>query len=643
MAPRRSAARASTVTPVQTGSPNKRSARGTSAVPLDGSVSRRVTRGGSARPSFTDDIVNNPRLPEVQTQQSYAYGSTKTPILPAQLVARERMNLKEMAETIDAGVRQAEKHFQDHAADTEATLQADQRHDGTRQRTSKDRSRDGSVDSDNLDTRKSERVAAWASSLDSSQIEQIPDETSERDQGTPEVNSPRDTEPSSFPSGISNHSYNYERGLRRPRVQVQSRGPSLPQKTWNLSKRSFASAYHTFLHLVGITGDWFLRLGRTCWRAIGELPESTVVVGGTKVLFSLCLVAATSVLFCYMYTTLLCVPLSTSTLSLGLQKFCGSCARPLAPAFNLTDGDRQDLSKLSMVLSNINSQIRLIESRLSDKFDSKYAVIEADIDALRRQQIHITNLMALLGSQQSSISSNNIPSPLIPKVNFFAPSNGALVDPRRTSPTRQKPFPLPQRVIMRMLGMTKYQARPPITALEAWQDVGDCWCSSDAAPEHDSVRLGVTVKELIYPTELVIEHYPSAGSLNPDSAPRIVEIWADFDHLDGLEWQQLNIRSMQASQTPQESNKDIDDELYHDHLSLGPTYALVGRAEYDASTYANHVQAFRLDVNQDYLRHYAQHFVVRVVRNYGAAHTCLYRVRLHGVPVARVPGDNEVT
>lgn len=54
--------------------------------------------------------VYNPGLPEVRSKQSFTYGSSKTPALPRSLDLKPEMNLAEMAENIDVGLRQAHEH-----------------------------------------------------------------------------------------------------------------------------------------------------------------------------------------------------------------------------------------------------------------------------------------------------------------------------------------------------------------------------------------------------------------------------------------------------------------------------------------------------------------------------------------------------
>ena len=640
MAPRRSTARASSATPVRGATPAKPSTRAGSVVEPEDAIPRRVTRGASQQPSLADGNVNNPKLPEVQLQQSYAYGSSKTPVLPTQLIARSRMNLREMADTIDAGVNQAEQHLQNHIEETHAHLQKDTRADRARRRASREPSQEGSVSGDDAPQSRSQRVAAWATSVDSPQLNGIPekdqdeaeveDQAEEEDQddsvarSTPDADAQdKETDPSSFPSGVFDHSYNYERGLRKPNVTFRERQEPILRKAWIATKARARETREASSEFVSSMSKWSSRLLQSIGRAINDLPNSPLISILTTLLFALLFIGGASFLFCYTYSNFVCDPLSTSPVSQSLQKYCGSCTRsPSTFPSNFTLGSGDDLSKLTVAINNINSQLRVLETRMNDKVESQYAVMDQNIDVLKCQHSELSNHVASLklGGQSNSLS-GNVASPVIPKVNYFAPNNGAVVEPRFTSPTMQKPLAFAQRVVLRVLLSTRYVTKPPLTALSPWQDVGDCWCASSGPSyiqyQGDTMRLGVKVTEMIYPTELVMENYPSAGSLLPGSTPRHVELWADFEHLDSREWESLNIRQMQGERGS----------------PVGPTYALLGRMEYDASRDASHVQAFPLDVNQGSLAFAAQNFVVGITGNYGAEYTCLYRVRLHGVPV----------
>jgi hypothetical protein len=541
-----------------------------------------------------------------------------------------------MAETIDAGVDQAEQHLQNHMEETRANLQKDAREERARRRASREPSQEGSVASDDPEQSRSKRVAAWASSVDNPQLNGISEEDQDRQEdeqeedesparGTPDDASDRGTDPSSFPSGMFDHSYNYERGLRKPNITIRQPQESFARKISNALEERAQSARRASSQTAASIWAWLQRLLKAIGESVNNLPSSPLISIMTTLLFSLLFIGGASLLFCYTYNNYVCDPLSTSLLGQTLQRCCGTCTRsPGGGPLNFTLGGGNDLSKLSAAINNINNQLRDLERRINDKVDSQHAAVDKGIDALQRQHSELSSYVAnlRLGGRSNPLS-GDVASPVIPKVNYLAPNNGAVVEPRLTSPTMQRPVAFVQRVLLRVFLSTRYVSKPPVTALSPWQDVGDCWCASSAPgtdAEHDQtdmMRLGVTVTEMIYPTEVVVENYPSGGSLLPGSTPKVIELWADFGHLDSREWKSLNIRQMQS-----ESGSPI-----------GPTFALVGRMEYDASGEASHVQAFPLDVNQGSLAHAAQNFVVRVTENYGAEYTCLYRVRLHGVPV----------
>lgn len=611
MPTRRSTARASSATPISNASPAKRSTRGASvlAVP-DSTTVRRTGRGASQQSGVSEINLNSPRLPEVQIQQSYAYGSSKTPVLPTQLVARSRMNLRELADTIDAGVEQAQQHLQDHLEEAHANLQNDARAERAERRAS----REASVASDDIEKNKTRRVEAWANSLDSSQLDEIPEEDSSDGASNPDDASRKDTDPSSFPSGIFDHSYNYERGLRRPNILRRKLEASIFQRASTKVTRAFEASQQLLSTICTAALHWTHSLFRAFSEAIREVPNSPIIGFIVVTILGLLLASMTGLVFCYTYNTQICDPLTTSPIGMTLQKYCGSCVRSPTSGINFTTGTGEDLSKLTAAINNINSQMRAMESRLTGRIDNDQAAVDKDFEALRKQQLELLHQISRFGLG-SHKSAHDVASPVIPKINYFAPNNGAIVVPGPTSPTKEKPISFIRRVLLRAVFSTYYKTKGPETALEAWQDVGDCWCASAMPSGQDSMRLSVKTSEMIFPFELVLENYPNAGSLFPGSIPKRLELWADFNHLDSLEWERLGIRQMQ------ENNP------------FGPTYALIGQAEYDASDEATHVQAFALEVNQGKNEHHAQNFMVRVLSNHGSDHTCLYRVRLHGVSV----------
>lgn len=620
MAPRRSVGRNATATPART-------TRATGAVAVDSSATRRTTRSTSQQPGVRDDVVNNPQLPELQTQQSYAYGATKTPNLPEQLGSKDPGSLRQIADHIDDGVEDADEQLQSQATQRRDKIDSSPPVDPARRvssqqpmqaptETSRRASRPLVAQPSSKD--KQARIEAWADSLEDSELDDIPEEEDNLSE-EPDDATHKDTEPSSFPSINLDHSYNYERGLRKPRPAFveQIQGPSLMH-------RSRASMTAAILGAQGSIGSawtslsvWTGRMGNATATAVKEIPDSSLVAGTVTLLVATLLILITGFLFCSLYTRLLCDPTSTSVVATNLQRFCGSCT-VAAPMFDLSPQDSQDLGKITTALSALNQQIQSIERRLSLKIESKQAALKSEMDGLKQQHDTLsTHLHNMQYSQPAQLESS-IASPLIPKINFFAPSNGALVHPLRSSPTRARQRSLPARFLLRMTGLTKYQANPPVTALEPWQDIGDCWCGPDVPSDsaQDVLRLAVTTREMLYPTELVIEHFPAEGSLRPDTAPKTLQLWADFGHLSFDEWQKLRLSDMQ------EENM------------LGNRHAKLGDMEYVSDPGSNHVQRFRLNVNQHGLLYHARDFIIRVKENYGAEFGCLYRVRLHGLPLS---------
>jgi hypothetical protein len=613
--PRRSAARAGSATPAKSTAPPKRTSRADSLAPSDTGSTKRAARGNAPQ----DGVVTNPKLPEVQTQQSFAYGSQKTPYLPDKLVAREKMTLQEMAETIDSGIRQAEQHFEAQAAEAEANfgiaVQNDARADRVRRRSesresSTQSSRRGSVDSQNTDVRTAHRTAAWASSVEnSSQLEDISEEDARNLRGT----TPSDIEddyirkgsdgPSSFPSGNFDISYNQERGRFRPTQDISSPVRdiggairAMPGRVWLLSKQSLSSVGRAVADLRS----------RAPALEGAALSTSVLFLKTTAAILSIGLVwIVLSALFCQFYARLLCEYDDSSALHFNLQKFCGDCVSSFT-----TGSDASQLPlDISIMLGSLNKRISLVESRI----DAKHSVLSATLSSVLGQQ-HA--MEATVSDLQRNRPNTPTQSPLIKKINYCSIGNGAVIDPYLTSPTKQKQFNWFQRRLIGTIGMHKYQSHPPSEALRAWEEVGDCWC---AAAAQGYAQLVVMMREMVYPTEVVIEHAPSDTSPTPGTAPKDLEIWADFSHLSPEEFVDAGL-----------------DKLSHDAI-LPKFFARIGKMVYKVGEGVPSVQTFTLDLNQDQKTYATQKVVFRAISNYGAEHTCFYRVRLHGAPLIPHP------
>lgn len=666
---------------------------------------RKSTRVSARQSLGPRDIVANPALPEIQTQQSYAYGSSKTPALPEQLQARD-LRRSAVANRLNEAVEEAERNFETHAAELRGPSPAESHKSARDARAQKRASKEPSQQPPSQtpdDVRKHNRTDAWLNGAD---LDKIPEEDSREDETEEELQTPQQdrpsSPPSSFPTGSFNHSYNYERGWRPPRLpqpvpdpkpnpEAEAEPEEEQQREPQTNHEPRARVEHQRQHMSFLTRKetrikeayratilffrnlsyglfrWTTRMVRMMQKSFLDIPDSPI----TGALFqSLCVIVVLGIAglsFCAIFTRT-CDASSVSIVSQSLQRFCGQCSSSNfeLSSWNLTHADPSDLNALLKALQRTQMQIGQIESRLSSRIDSSLASQTAETAALRSHQEGLELQIRRLNSQHEppahQAQSKDVASPLIAKMNFFSPSSRALIIPGITSPTRAQQHSLPLRVVLNMVGLRKTISPPPITALGPWQDEGDCWCAA-AVPiktkgKQDSIRLGVKTSQLIYPTELVIEHFPSSGTTEPGVAPRELELWADFSGMSPEEFAKLHVQDL--------VDESAQDWFLPGRNSRAKTWARIGSATYAISpstdnahgyemeadeTYehakqygrrvpgnqkdVDHVQRFNLAINQNGLLHYSNRYLLRVKNNYGSDHTCLYRVRLHGLPLDR--------
>jgi SUN domain-containing protein 1/2 len=190
------------------------------------------------------------------------------------------------------------------------------------------------------------------------------------------------------------------------------------------------------------------------------------------------------------------------------------------------------------------------------------------------------------------------------KTNYFSSGLGAMVDPALTSVTF---LDNPQWHTRFARRLTRVPLRnPPKSALERWEEPGDCWCAAPNPSMKGQAQLTVSVPNGVFPEQVTIEHLPKEmmPGKKITNAPRILEFW---------------VQSEQPAQYQYAHREGL--------CGPGPEgWTCLGSFTYNIHA-SNHQQTFDLDAKSPVSVTKA---MLRVTSNWGADHTCLYRVRVHG-------------
>ena len=644
----KAAQRGASATPIRETSPaksNRQSEYGTS---------RRSARNGAL--ADLSNRVNNPLLPEIQVKQSFAYGSSKAPILPAALKAHGKMSLQQMAKTIDEGLVTANKRLEEQKRAAEALVKqakTDAREDRAKRRSesrrsSEDRSvRETSVTSESSETVKQQRTESWAKSLtDSSPLPNIDEEEYDEEAEDPEAEAEYDQpeteleddpqeedkledddpdlpgDASSFPPGDFDTTYHFERDKSaRPSVIRPRQSPFVKVK--NSIASGFRSAGNTSRTLFQASRNQIRRIqiDRPVSRMQPEQRDQLVVMGialrkTLNALFSLIRSLAVawlcSLFLCQLYTRVLHNPESKNRISRFISRTCTLCT-PVTP-FTLPseDGAATDLAPMWSRMREVEKDVSQKHSAISETLNrilSRTSANEAAIDSFDKRPF-----------------GSDIESSIMP-INYASAKMGAIVDPYNTNPTYAEPAPLYQRVIyFKSNQIQHFLAPPPVRVLETWTgEPGDCWCAAGSSKTPGLAQLGILMNYTIYPEELVIQGITGESNPNIKSSPKRFEVWAEFDERT-------------SAQDYAQMDMGIGTHPVDERRHLKVNWRRIGKGEYDARPSVPGLQKFRLDVNQGkkYLVA-AQRIVLRIVDSWGAKDPCLYRIRLHGEPV--IPHD----
>ncbi|KAF2744206.1 hypothetical protein M011DRAFT_461011 [Sporormia fimetaria CBS 119925] len=219
-----------------------------------------------------------------------------------------------------------------------------------------------------------------------------------------------------------------------------------------------------------------------------------------------------------------------------------------------------------------------------DRF-TKDAAADNFLDSVRIESLALANLLANVEVH-------------LRKVNYFSTGLGARIDPHKTSPTFLPPETIPHNIYRRIFSFPT--RRPPVSAIEKWDEPGDCWCAAPDDKGLGRAQISVHLGHKTLPRQVTVEHISKDASLSIDSAPKNMELWVESDETDA--------------------------EVENCGTRVANGWICLGKFSYNVHG-ENHVQTFTLGglVTKPVAK-----AIVRVTENWGADHTCIYRLRLHG-------------
>ncbi|KAI0392977.1 hypothetical protein F5Y17DRAFT_330844 [Xylariaceae sp. FL0594] len=213
------------------------------------------------------------------------------------------------------------------------------------------------------------------------------------------------------------------------------------------------------------------------------------------------------------------------------------------------------------------------------------------------------------------------------QVNFLWVGSGAAVDPEATSPlwNPAKHHFMSKEWIYR----DGYKALPPMAAITPWSQEGECFCAGADVKGFGAGtnNITVTMSRDIVPQHLVVEHILPGATLDPGAMPKDIEIWAYYEELN-LRREVQALSETYFPDTPKE-------------VVLSDGWVKIGEFTYEKRLTGDGVQVFKLSDELARMQAYTNRVTIRALNNYGADHTCFYRLKLYGemVDTEYVPLD----
>ncbi|KAF3026747.1 hypothetical protein E8E14_014804 [Neopestalotiopsis sp. 37M] len=237
--------------------------------------------------------------------------------------------------------------------------------------------------------------------------------------------------------------------------------------------------------------------------------------------------------------------------------------------------------------------------------------IDRVVDAAIRKYTDALKIEAAAKSGSSAALSH-----LRSQVNYFSTGSGAIIYSGLTSPIWKPPKPAYKS--KQFWDVPGYSLLPPAAALHPWEEEGDCFC---AGPHRNGQGVGtanisISISRDIVPRFLVVEHILPGATLDPGARPRDMEIWAQYEDYD----LRKTVGAWSQNRWPET----------HSEKTLPDNFVKIAGFTYEEQKMGDGSQIHALVSELSDMDAAANTYVIRALNNYGADHTCFYRLRLYG-------------
>ncbi|KAI2628341.1 hypothetical protein GGS21DRAFT_492662 [Xylaria nigripes] len=278
-------------------------------------------------------------------------------------------------------------------------------------------------------------------------------------------------------------------------------------------------------------------------------------------------------------------------------------------------------------LAVLQDRVKKLTQRVSSMQDEAGAGSTVSADEIK-EAVDAMVLKAVTNAKLDAIAQGRIKGHandvLANQVNLFALGAGAVIDPALTSLAWKAPrAPMDSN---KRLSRDGQQVQPPMAALSPWTQEGECYC---AAPDRRGYGQGtnnisVILSRNIIPQHLVVEHILPGATLNPGAMPREIEAWAYIEEIN----LRNELRAFSETRFPDTPREQI----------LNDGFVKIGHFTYENRNSGDGVQVFKMSDELSRMQAVTNHMVVRAINNYGADHTCFYRIKMYGGLIKR-PDD----